>query len=139
MEVKKISREDIQKATNNTKGLIGEFKIFIKRGNVLDLAVGVIMGGAFGKIVSSLVDNILMPIIGALIGGHDFSNLSIMVGSANIKYGLFIQNIIDFLIVSICIFFLVKSINKFLNSKEEIIKSDELKVLEEIRDELKNK
>jgi large conductance mechanosensitive channel len=109
----------------------------------LDLAVGVIMGGAFGKIVSSLVDNILMPIIGALIGGHDFSNLSIMVGSANIKYGLFIQNIIDFLIVSICIFFLVKSINKFLNSKqetkEEIIKSDELKVLEEIRDELKNK
>jgi large conductance mechanosensitive channel len=138
-----LNKEDIQKVTKNTKGLIGEFKIFIKRGNVLDLAVGVIMGGAFGKIVSSLVDNILMPIIGALIGGHDFSNLSIMVGSANIKYGLFIQNIIDFLIVSICIFFLVKSINKFLNSKqetkEEIIKSDELKVLEEIRDELKNK
>ena len=71
---------------------LNEFKAFAMRGNVLDLAVGVIIGGAFGKIVSSLVDNILMPIIGTLTGGVDFSGLAITVGSAQIKYGMFIQN-----------------------------------------------
>ena len=128
--------------------MIKEFKEFISRGNVVDLAVGVIIGGAFGKIVSSLVDNILMPIIGAFIGGIDFSNLSIKIGNANILYGLFIQNVIDFLIVAFCIFLFVKAVNK-LNEigdkiKEEdektelqVIEEDELSVLKEIRSELK--
>lgn len=128
--------------------MIKEFKDFISRGNVVDLAVGVIIGGAFGKIVSSLVDNILMPIIGAIIGGIDFSDLSIKIGSAKIAYGLFIQNVIDFLIVAFCIFLFVKAVNKLneLRSKikkdeekEElqVIEENELSVLKEIRAELK--
>ena len=130
-------------------GIVKEFKEFISRGNVVDLAVGVIIGGAFGKIVSSLVDNILMPIIGVIIGGIDFSNLSIKVKDATISYGLFIQNVIDFLIVAFCIFLFVRAINKLNNlgdklkkkedEKEEmqVIEEDELSVLKEIRAELK--
>ncbi len=118
-----------------------EFKKFIARGNVMDLAVGVIMGGAFGKIVSSLVEDILMPLIGIVSGGIDFSNLSLTLGDANIKYGLFIQNIIDFLIISFCIFIMIKFINKITHKKEEKPvppkKSDEVLLLEEIRDLLK--
>ena len=123
--------------------MIKEFKKFIARGNVIDLAVGVIVGGAFSKIVSSLVDNLLMPIIGIIIGGLDFTNLSVTIGSAEIKYGLFIQNVLDFLIISFCIFILVKIINKITNKKEEEKKveapkkSDEVVLLEEIRDLLK--
>ena len=89
-----------------------EFKKFISKGNVVDLAVGVIIGGAFGKIVSSLVNDILMPIIGAIIGGIDFSDLSIKIGNAKIMYGMFIQNVIDFLIIAFCVFLFVKAINK---------------------------
>ena len=137
MKNKKIDPKDIEK---KTKGLFDEFKTFIKRGNVLDLAVGVIMGAAFGKIVTSLVDNVLMPIIGIIIGGHDFSNLIIKIGTAQIKYGLFIQNVIDFIIVAFCIFILVKAINKVLLTKKEepkvAKKSDEVVLLEEIRDQL---
>ena len=92
--------------------MIKEFKAFISKGNVVDLAVGVIIGGAFGKIVSSLVNDILMPIIGVLIGGVDFSNLSIKIGEAKITYGMFIQNVIDFLIIAFCVFLFVKVINK---------------------------
>ena len=73
-----------------------EFKAFITRGNVMDLAVGVIIGGAFGKIIASLVTDILMPLVGMLIGGIDFTNLSFTIGNATIAYGLFINNIIDF-------------------------------------------
>ena len=91
--------------------MLKEFKKFISKGNVVDLAVGVIIGGAFGKIVSSLVNDILMPIIGILIGGIDFSSLSIKVGSAKITYGMFIQNIIDFLIIAFCVFIFVKIVN----------------------------
>ena len=128
--------------------MIKEFKEFISRGNVVDLAVGVIIGGAFGKIVTSLVDNILMPIIGALIGGVNFSGLTANIGEAKIAYGLFIQNVIDFLIVAFCIFLFVKAINK-LNDLGKKIKNDEdkpemqvieeneLSVLKEIRAELK--
>ncbi|MDD5980101.1 MAG: large-conductance mechanosensitive channel protein MscL [bacterium] len=118
-----------------------EFKKFIARGNVIDLAVGVIMGGAFGKIVSSLVEDILMPLIGIISGGIDFSNLSLTLGDAVIKYGSFIQNIIDFLIISFCIFIMIKFINKITHKKEEKPappkKSDEVLLLEEIRDLLK--
>ena len=81
-------------------GILKEFKEFAMRGNVMDMAVGVIIGGAFGKIVSSLVDDVIMPVIGVLTGGVDFSKLSLMVGDAEVKYGMFIQNIIDFLIIA---------------------------------------
>ena len=123
------------------KKIFKEFKTFIERGNVIDLAVGVVIGSAFGKIVSSLVDDILMPIIGVIIGGLDFSNLSIKVGDAKIMYGSFINNVIDFLIIAICIFLFVKIMNKIMKKKEEKpappVKSDEVKLLEEIRDIMK--
>ena len=125
------------------KNIKDEFKKFIARGNVVDLAVGVIMGSAFSKIVSSLVDDIIMPFIGIISGGIDFTNLSIPIGDANIKYGVFIQNTIDFLIIAFCIFLMVKFINKLTRKKEEkpVLpkKSDEVKLLEEIRDLLKDK
>lgn len=136
----------MKKVKEDTKGFFREFKEFISRGNVMDLAVGVIIGSAFGKIVSSLVDNILMPFIGMIIGGINFSTLSIIVGTAQIQYGLFLQNIIDFLIVAFCIFLIVKSLNKLSNIKKKEQekpavkeKSEEVKLLEEIRDLLKNK
>ena len=91
--------------------MLEEFKKFVMRGNVLDLAVGVIIGGAFGKIVASLVDDVIMPLIGLLIGGIDFSSLAIMVGKAEVKYGMFIQNIIDFLIIAFVIFLIIKAAN----------------------------
>jgi large conductance mechanosensitive channel len=92
--------------------MLKEFRAFIMRGNVMDLAVGVIIGGAFGKIVASLVNDILMPLIGLLLGGVDFSGLAFTIGSAEVKYGLFINNIIDFLIIALVIFLMVKGINK---------------------------
>lgn len=111
--------------------MIKEFKEFIAKGNVMDMAVGVIMGGAFGKIVTSLVNDLLMPLIGLILGGVDFSNLFIALdggnyaslaaaeeaGAALFKYGAFIQNIIDFLIIAFCIFLMVKAFNK--SKKEE--------------------
>ncbi len=124
--------------------MLKEFKKFISKGNVVDLAVGVIIGGAFGKIVSSLVDDILMPIIGVIIGGVDFSNLSIKVGGAKIAYGMFIQNVIDFLIIAFCVFIFVKLVNKLshiakIEDEDEKKKQveTELTVLKEIREELK--
>ena len=100
---------------------ISEFKKFIARGNVIDLAVGVIIGGAFSSIVTSLVNNILTPILGLVLGGVDFSNLSITFKDTKIEYGAFIQSIIDFLIIAICIFIIIKFINKIthLKKKEE--------------------
>lgn len=125
-------------------GFLKEFKAFAMRGNVMDMAVGVIIGGAFGKIVSSLVDDIFMPIIGVLTGGIDFSKVSIMVGDAEVKYGMFIQNIIDLLIIAICIFTMIKAMNSLSNKKPEepaapAEPSNEEKLLGEIRDLLKNK
>lgn len=122
--------------------MLKEFKQFIARGNVVDLAVGVIVGGAFGKIVTSLVNDIMMPLIGIVIGGIDFSNLSITFRDATITYGAFIQNIIDFLIISACIFLFVKFINGLSKPKKEekpkeVKKSDDVILLEEIRDLLK--
>ena len=122
--------------------MLKEFKKFIARGNVLDLAVGVIVGGAFSSIVTSLVNNIFTPVIGLIVGGVDFSNLSITFKDTKIMYGAFIQSIIDFLIVALCLFIVVKAVNKVTHKKEEKpakpTKSDELKTLEEIRDILKN-
>jgi large conductance mechanosensitive channel protein len=126
--------------------LFKEFKEFISKGNVLDLAVGVIVGGAFGKIVTSLVDDIIMPIIGLIIGGIDFSGLSLKIGEATVKYGMFIQNIVNFLIIAFSIFLVVKAVNKMRRIKPEKEeppvepkKSNEEILLTEIRDLLKNK
>jgi large conductance mechanosensitive channel len=95
--------------------MVDEFKAFIMRGNVVDLAVGVIIGSAFGKIVSSLVENILMPLIGLATGGMDFSKMAVKLGSAPDavvwKYGVFIQSVFDFLIIAACIFAIVKALN----------------------------
>lgn len=92
--------------------MLKEFKDFAMRGNVMDLAVAVIIGGAFGKIIASLVTDILMPLIGLLLGGLNFSGLAITVRDASINYGLFIQSVVDFLIVAFVIFLLVRTINK---------------------------
>lgn len=122
------------------KNLINEFKEFIKRGNVIDLAVAVVIGGAFSSIVNSLVNDLIMPLIGVIIGGINFTGLTLRVGTAVIRYGAFLQNVINFLIIAFAIFMLVKLINKFFKKKEEVkevIKSEEVVLLEEIRDLLK--
>lgn len=127
------------------KKVVEEFKSFIERGNVVDLAVGVVIGSAFSKIVTSVVDDLLMPLIGIIIGGLDFSNLSITIGESQIKYGLFINNVINFFIIAVCVFVLVKFINKLTKKKEkeeevkveEPKKSNEEILLEEILKELK--
>mgnify|MGYP000999795087 FL=1 len=106
--------------------LFDEFKAFVMRGNVVDMAVGVIIGGAFGKIVTSLVNDIFMPIIGMILGNVNFSSLEIKLGEpvegveqAAIKYGMFIQEIVNFLIIALCIFMVIKVINKLQKKKEE--------------------
>ena len=98
--------------------MIKEFKKFISRGNVVDLAVGVVIGSAFSKIVSSLVDNIIMPLVGILIGGIDFTKLSLTVFGVNVQFGIFLQNVVDFLIIALSIFMFVKLIGK-IRKKEE--------------------
>ena len=129
------------------KKTLKEFKEFISKGNVIDMAVGVIIGSAFSKIVSSLVNDVVMPLIGIVIGGLDFKNLSVTIKDSTISYGLFIQNIVDFLIIAVCIFTAVKIINKLKKLKPEEPKPKEepkkpeppedIKLLTEIRDLLK--
>ncbi|MEY4540201.1 MAG: hypothetical protein RLZZ306_1958 [Bacteroidota bacterium] len=92
--------------------MLKEFKTFIAQGNVLDLAIGVIIAGAFGKITGSLVDDIIMPIVGIFLGGVDFSTLAVTVGEAHIKYGNFIQVILNFLIIAWVVFMIVKAATK---------------------------
>lgn len=119
--------------------MLKEFKKFIARGNVMDLAVGVIVGSAFSAIVTSLVDNMLMPVIGVLTGGIDFSTgLTLKVGDAVINYGAFLQSVIDFLIIAFCIFIIVKVVNKVIGKEEKpAAKAADVVLLEEIRDLLK--
>ena len=134
------------------KGIIAEFKEFISRGNVIDLAVGVIMGSAFTAIVTSLVNDIIMPAIGVLFGGIDFTSLSLVIREATetteeaaICYGNFIQAVVKFLLIAMVIFLVIKGMNAFKRKKEEIAEeakpaepSEEVLLLREIRDSLKN-
>ena len=134
---------DLKKVELKKMKKIGtDFKAFISRGNVVDMAVGVIIGGAFGKIVTSLVNDVLTPIIGVFLGGLNFSELSFGWKDAQIAYGSFKQTIVDFLIIAVCIFSMVKFFEKFKKKEEPKKpeppkKSDEVLLLEEIRDLLK--
>lgn len=125
-------------------GILKEFKEFALKGNVLDLAVGVVIGGAFGKIVASLVSDVIMPLVGILLGGINLSGLVLTIGDAPLTYGAFLQTVIDFLIVSAAIFLFIKAINKFKRKEEtkptaeEAPKpSNEEVLLTEIRDLLR--
>ena len=124
--------------------MFAEFRKFIAKGNVIDLAVAVILGAAFTAIVTSLTNDIIMPLVGVLLGGVDFATLSIQVGEATVAYGLFIQAIINFILIALVLFFMIRSINKMQarSKKEEAPAappepSDEVKLLSEIRDLLK--
>lgn len=124
--------------------MIKEFKEFIMRGNVMDLAVAVIIGAAFTAIVNSLVNDIIMPIIGAILGGVDFTSLAITVGDANITYGNFIQAIINFLLIALVLFLIIRSLNKVIKKREEAPAAPpepttEEKLLTEIRDLLRDR
>ena len=128
------------------KGFLKDFKSFIARGNVMDLAVGVIIGGAFKAIVDSLVKDILMPVIGGVTGGIDLSSLAVTIGEASISYGLFLNAIINFLIIALVIFLMVKGLAKARdlaerkNGAEEeaaAAEAEEILLLREIRDSLK--
>jgi large conductance mechanosensitive channel len=130
-------------------GMMSEFKSFAMRGNVVDMAVGIVIGGAFGKIVSSFVNDVLMPPIGMLIGGVDFSELAFVLQAATeeaeavtIKYGMFIQAVLDFVIIAFAIFMVVKAMNNMKKKEEEAPAeppkpSAEVELLTEIRDSLK--
>ena len=139
-------------------GFISEFKEFAMKGNVMDMAVGVIIGGAFGKIVSSLVSDVLMPVISLVTGGIDFTNLFVNLsgdekyatlaaaqeaGASVLAYGQFIQNIFDFLIIALCIFLMIKGMNKLKKEKPEEPAAPagptQEELLAEIRDLLKQK
>lgn len=125
------------------KKFVSEFKEFISRGNVLDMAVGVVIGGAFTAIVTALVDNIITPLIGILVGGLDFTGLSVKVGEATIGYGAFIQAVINFLLISFVIFCVIRSFNKLAKKKEEEpaappAPAEDVVLLRDIRDLLAN-
>ena len=127
-----------------SKGFIGEFKEFIARANVMDMAVGVIIGGAFSAITTSLINDIIMPLLGILTGSISFAELSVTIGGAVVTYGNFVQAILNFLIMAFVVFCLIKTINKFHRKKEEAPPAppeppNEEKLLTEIRDLLKEK
>ncbi len=140
----------LKKSIKKMNPILKEFRDFINRGNVIDLAVGVIIGGAFNKIISSLVNDLIMPIVGIVLGGIDFTNLEITIpnflggsSAAHLRYGNFIQNVVDFLIVAFCVFIFIRIINKFTAKKEAETAAEPttdekiLTVLEEIRDQRK--
>lgn len=116
--------------------MLKEFKEFAMKGNVIDLAVGVIIGAAFGKIISSLVSDVIMPLFGVILGNIDFSGLAV----GPVKYGMFLQAVVDFIIVSFCIFIAVKQLNRFKKKEEAaptVEPPEEVRLLREIRDALK--
>ena len=123
-------------------GMIAEFKSFVQRGNVMDLAVGVIIGGAFGKIVSALVDRVLMPLLGLVLGGVNLGDLGARVGGTDeapvvLGYGAFLQSVLDFLIIALCVFLLVKAVNALRRPAPAPAPAEppaDVKLLTEIRD-----
>ncbi len=123
--------------------MLKEFREFIARGNVLDLAVAVIIGGAFGAIVTSLVDDVLMPLVGILLGGIDFSGLSLTMGGARVLYGNFIQAIVNFLVIAFAMFLVVRTANRVMRQKEAApppaAPTPEVQLLTEIRDLLRER
>ena len=159
--MKKLSESQKTKLENlkkNSRGFIGEFKEFINKGSVMDLAIGVVVGGAFTTIVNSLVNDIIMPLVSLVAGGVDFTNLSITIDNffgtsdkAVIAYGNFIQNIVNFILIAFCVFLVVKAMNTMREKAEKLKKSKENKeetkeeekideqlvLLREIRDSLK--
>lgn len=119
-------------------GFLSEFKQFAMRGNVVDLAVAVVIGASFGKIVSSLVDGIIMPAIGLLLGGINITSKVLKIGDATVKWGAFLQSIIDFIIIAFAIFVAIKFINLLQEKKEEKEKlTKDQQILSEIRDLLR--
>jgi large conductance mechanosensitive channel len=129
---------------NKEEKMLKEFRDFIDRGNVIDLAIAVIIGGAFGAIITSLVNDIIMPLIGVILGGLDFAALSIQVGEATILYGSFIQAIVNFLIIAFVLFLIVRSYNKLQKEQEAAPPlppeaSPEETLLTEIRDLLRER
>lgn len=136
-----MANEAKKEPEKKSKGIVTEFKEFISKGNVLDMAVGLIIGSAFTAIVTSLVNDIFTPLIGMIIGGINFAGISVTVGSATLSIGLFLQAIINFLLTAICVFIVVKTINRFRRKKEEKPAppkpSKEELLLTEIRDLLK--
>ena len=147
----------VAKVTEKGKGFINDFKQFIMRGNVIDMAVAVVMGTAFNKIISSLVNDVIMPAIGALLGGINFTDLKYVITEATVEngveiaevaitYGVFIQTVIDFLIIAFSMFIVIKTFGMFTRKKKEEAKEeeppakpDDVVLLEEIRDLLKDK
>lgn len=122
--------------------LLQEFHAFAIKGNVIDLAVGVIIGGAFGKIISSLVSDVIMPLIGILLLGVDFSGLAFTFGESTIAYGLFLQSVLDFLIMAFCIFLMVRQINRMKRKPAPVEPGPppaDIQLLTEIRDLLRKK
>lgn len=121
------------------KAFLQEFETFALRGNVVDLAVAVVIGTAFGKIVSSLVDTIITPLIGLLIGGIDFTEWSIAIGDVSVAFGVFIQSVIDFTIIAFVIFLIIRVIRKIRGKKEKtpLPPREEVLLLREIRDSVK--
>lgn len=129
-----------------SKGFFGEFKAFIARGNVMDMAVGVIIGGAFSAITTSLINDIIMPILGIFTGSISFAALSVTINGAEIAYGNFIQAVLNFLVMALVVFCMIKALNRFHRKKETPAESpappkpsNEEKLLAEIRDLLKEK
>ncbi|MBQ6546868.1 MAG: large conductance mechanosensitive channel protein MscL [Bacilli bacterium] len=142
---KKVDKESLKKVRGKGKGLIGEFKEFILRGNVMDMAIGVIIGGAFSSLVTALTDDFINPLINGIGGAKVGGTIKIYGGQA-LRYGDFITAVINFLIMALVLFFLLKGANKIMSvgkKKEEtvaeIVKTDEVLLLEEIRDLLKKK
>lgn len=153
--MKQIDTTKLEKLHNHRRNFIDEFKEFINKGSVMDLAVGVIIGGAFTSIVTSLVSDILMPIISLIAGGVNFTNLSITIpnffgtgDAAVIAYGNFLQNVVNFLLIAFCVFLIVKGLNTMRERTEKLKKKEAKKaeekqedpqivLLTEIRDSLK--
>lgn len=142
-ELSESQKAKLEKIRKSRRGFVGEFKEFINRGSVMDLAVGVIIGGAFTTIVNSLVNDILMPIISLIGGGADFTNLSVTIPNyfgtgdqATIAYGNFIQNVVNFLLVAFCVFLIVRTLNKMREKAEKLKKKEEKAEEEKIETEI---